>query len=55
MGFFSKKEIDPICKMKVDPATAQWKLEWAAKMYYFCSPGCERQFSADPSKFVKTA
>ncbi|MCJ2541004.1 MAG: YHS domain-containing protein, partial [Candidatus Thermoplasmatota archaeon] len=33
--------MDPICKMEVDPATAQWTSEHDGKTYYFCSPGCK--------------
>lgn len=55
MGFFAKKETDPVCKMKVDPKTAEWKMEWAGKTYYFCAAGCKETFAADPSKFVQTA
>ena len=46
-------EIDPVCKMEVDPATAEWKTEYQAKAYYFCSPGCKRSFEKDPEKYLK--
>lgn len=45
-------EIDPVCKMEVDPATAEWKSEYKGKMYYFCSPGCKRSFEKDPQKYL---
>lgn len=45
-------EIDPVCKMEVDPATAEWKAEVKGKMYYFCAPGCKRSFVKDPEKYL---
>lgn len=45
-------EIDPVCKMKVDTETAQWKSEYKGKMYYFCAPGCKRTFEKDPEAIL---
>ncbi len=42
--------MDPICKMEVDPATAQWTSKHDGKMYYFCAPGCKEMFDQDPGK-----
>ena len=52
MGFFAKKEIDPVCKMTVDPKTAAAKYEWKGKTYYFCSLGCKTNFEGQPDKFL---
>ena len=46
-------EIDPVCGMVVDPKTAAGKSEYQGKMYYFCSPGCKRDFDKEPQKYVK--
>ena len=46
---------DPVCRMKVDPAHAAARAEYASAVYYFCSPGCQRAFLADPRRFVTTA
>lgn len=43
---------DPVCKMKVDTETAEWKFEHEGETYYFCSPGCMRSFSQDPEKYL---
>ncbi|MEK6751563.1 MAG: YHS domain-containing protein [Chloroflexota bacterium] len=48
-------EIDPVCKMEVDPATAQWKSEHKGKTYYFCSPGCKASFDKEPEKYAQAA
>lgn len=45
-------EIDPVCKMEVDPETARWKSEYHGKMYYFCAPGCKRSFEKEPEKYL---
>lgn len=44
--------IDPVCKMEVDEATAQWTSEYEGQTYYFCSPGCKRSFDEDPEKYL---
>ena len=44
-------EIDPVCGMKVDPAKARGTAEYRGKKYYFCCPGCEQKFKADPEKY----
>ncbi len=36
----SGSEIDPICGMTVNPATAAGSFNHAGKTYYFCSAGC---------------
>ncbi len=45
-------EIDPVCKMEVDPNTAEWKTEHNGRTYYFCAPGCKRSFEKDPQKYL---
>ena len=44
--------IDPVCEMEVDVATARWVREHEGKMYYFCAPGCQKAFEADPTKYL---
>ncbi len=43
---------DPVCGMDVDPATAAVKSEYKGQTYYFCSPGCKRDFDKDPEKYL---
>jgi YHS domain-containing protein len=45
-------EKDPVCGMDVDTKTAAWKSEYRGKTYYFCAPGCKRDFDKDPGKYV---
>jgi len=48
-------EKDPVCGMDVDQKTAAGKSEYQGKTYYFCSPGCKRDFDKDPGKYVNKA
>lgn len=45
---------DPVCGMKVDPATAAATVEFEGQTYYFCSKGCAKKFSANPQSYLKT-
>ena len=44
--------IDPVCGMKVNPATAKHQAEHDGNPYYFCSAGCATKFKADPKKYM---
>ena len=44
---------DPVCGMEVDPKEAAGKLEYNGETYYFCGPGCKRDFDKNPEKFVR--
>ena len=42
-------ETDPVCGMKVDPATAKGGSHaHAGKTYWFCNPRCRERFAANP-------
>jgi xanthine dehydrogenase accessory factor len=43
---------DPVCGMTVDVARARYQTEHAGHTYLFCGAGCQRQFEADPSKYL---
>lgn len=45
-------EIDPVCKMEVDPNDAAATSEHEGRIYYFCSSGCKRRFEASPEQFT---
>ncbi len=49
------KQIDPVCGMTVDPATAAGQYEHAGQTYYFCSTHCLHKFSADPAAYLNKA
>ena len=46
-------EIDPVCGMSVDPATAKGgSAEHAGRTYYFCSTGCRERFTNEPARYL---
>ena len=45
--------IDPICKMKVNPAAPKGGSHtWQGTTYYFCNPKCREKFAADPERYL---
>ena len=59
-GIFGKKKsttatatkvVDPICGMKIDPATAAATREHDGTTFYFCSLGCAETFDSDPHRY----
>ncbi|BFU92448.1 MAG: Copper-transporting P-type ATPase [Nitrospira sp.] len=45
-------EIDPVCGMTVQPATAAGSYEYRGKKYYFCAARCLEKFRADPEYYL---
>ena len=45
-------EIDAVCGMSVEVAGARYRSVHGGRTYYFCSPGCQASFEADPASFV---
>jgi P-type Cu+ transporter len=45
--------IDPVCGMRVDPATAKHRFTYKAQDYFFCSGRCRERFEAEPEKFLQ--
>lgn len=46
--------IDPVCGMRVDPATAKHRFSYQGQEYFFCSARCRGRFEAEPEKFLQT-
>ncbi|MBN9657130.1 MAG: heavy metal translocating P-type ATPase [Acidobacteria bacterium] len=46
------EQIDPVCGMTVDPASAAGSHQHAGTTYYFCNPSCLERFQAEPTKFL---
>ena len=40
---------DPVCHMDINPGTAAGQSEHGGQTYYFCSPGCKKDFDTDPA------
>ena len=45
-------EIDPVCGMEVEVASARWITDHQGETYYFCAPGCKAAFEKTPAEFV---
>jgi len=45
-------EIDPVCDMKVDVATARFTAEHQGRKFYFCNPRCREKFLAKPETYL---
>jgi Cu+-exporting ATPase len=46
------KAVDPVCGMFVDPGKARGRADYKDKTYFFCCPGCEAKFKAEPEKYL---
>ena len=42
---------DPVCGMRVNPATTKHRADYGGQTYFFCSAGCREKFVADPTKY----
>jgi P-type Cu+ transporter len=51
----ASSEIDPVCGMRVDPATTPHRYAYSGRDYYFCSAGCREKFSASPTQYLQRA
>jgi xanthine dehydrogenase accessory factor len=47
--------LDPVCGMRVDPATARHTAEVDGRLYYFCCPRCRAAFLRDPQHYLVPA
>ena len=45
-------ERDPVCGMRVQPATAAGSHLYGGKTYYFCCQGCLEKFRTDPARYL---
>jgi xanthine dehydrogenase accessory factor len=46
------EEIDPVCGMTVDVASARYRSVHDGTTYYFCSAGCLKRFEEEPARFA---
>jgi P-type Cu+ transporter len=44
--------LDPVCKMEVNPASAEAQSDYEGQTFYFCSMRCKQAFDADPARYV---
>ncbi len=43
---------DPVCGMKVDPATSRHRFDHGGQTFHFCCAGCRTKFAADPANYL---
>lgn len=43
---------DPVCGMTVEEDVATITSEYQGSTYYFCAPGCKREFDEHPERYV---
>jgi YHS domain-containing protein len=46
--------IDPVCGMTVNEATAVDTSEYQGRTYFFCAPGCKREFDTHPEQYAES-
>ena len=51
-GAATKREIDPVCGMGVDPLTAKHRHTHAGRTYYFCAARCREKFASNPDQYL---
>ncbi len=44
--------IDPVCGMRVEPATAEYRSSFGGRNFYFCCAGCKHQFDKSPAQYL---
>ncbi len=44
--------VDPVCKMRIDPARAAGSTTHRGKQYFFCGAGCLKKFETDPEQYL---
>ena len=44
--------LDPVCKMEVNPASAEAQSEYQGQAFYFCSIQCKQKFDANPERYI---
>src|SRR5262245_10909629 len=54
-GVTMSLQMDPVCGMSIDPATAAGSLEYEGANYYFCSKHCLQRFKTEPAAYVNKA
>ena len=53
-GVAKRLEIDPVCRMAVDPARAAARRRRLGLEYFFCSDECARAFAREPRQYIAT-
>ena len=52
VGMFGERQLQLLCAMTVDVATARHTAEVDGSVYYFCCPHCRASFVKDPQQYL---
>ena len=44
--------LDPVCKVEVNPESAEAQAEYCGLTFYFCSETCKEAFDRDPERYI---
>ncbi|OGU77477.1 MAG: hypothetical protein A2V93_00270 [Ignavibacteria bacterium RBG_16_34_14] len=49
----TKKQLvrDPVCGMWIEPKDAADETLYKDKIFYFCAPGCKKEFQKNPEQY----
>jgi YHS domain-containing protein len=47
--------IDPVCKMDIDEAEAEFHSTYGGRKYHFCSEECKETFDSQPERYAAAA
>lgn len=47
-----RQDIDPVCRMRIDPDTAPARLPFQTDLYHFCSFACAQKFAQAPEAYI---
>ena len=48
----AEKVKDLVCGMTIDKDKAAATAQYKGQTYYFCAPGCKKQFEKNPERYV---
>ncbi len=48
-----QKHMDPVCGMEVEEGPDAITASYNGVTYYFCAPGCKRDFEREPEKYLR--
>ena len=46
------QQTDPVCRMRIEPASAAARIRFAEREYFFCSLDCAQRFATSPDAYV---
>lgn len=44
--------LDPVCKMEINPESAEAQSDYQGVTFYFCSEACKQKFDREPLRYL---